>query len=252
MLQKEHVENLTFEDIIKHRRDVYFINEIRNKVALKETGSVVLLLTASVDVHKEWLGVEIKGWCGSLQSYSIDWRRLEGDTSDLNSPSWRQLRNIIENEIWEADDGKKYYINQTVIDSSYQSEAVYTFCGEYSDKVNALRCCDMPPKTARMIQFSQHKKKGTPAYDVTVTLYKGLLAAWLRQDWNAGEFQPMGYPNYPSDYGDDYFRQYEAEQKKAKINKDGKLLLLELLTFLLIILLLLLLVLFPPEVLPDR
>lgn len=73
MLQKEHVENLTFEDIIKHRRDVYFINEIRNKVALKETGSVVLLLTASVDVHKEWLGVEIKGWCGSLQSYSIDW-----------------------------------------------------------------------------------------------------------------------------------------------------------------------------------
>jgi len=219
---EERGESPPYERVVQHRRAIYFRNDVPNKAALKETGSPILLLTAGVDVHKRWIGIEIKGWCRNSRSYSIDWRRLEGDTSDLNSKAWCELRDIIENETWKADDGKKYYVNLTLIDAAYRTDTVYTFCGEYSDSVFAIMGRDMPPKTARMSQFSQYKKKGITAYNVTVTLYKDRLAAWLRRDWNDGEFQPVGYPNYPSDYGDDYFRQYEAEQKKEKINTRTK------------------------------
>jgi phage terminase large subunit GpA-like protein len=45
----------------------------------------------------------------------------------------------------------------------------------------------------------------------------------MRRDWNTGEIQPPGYPNYPQDYGDDYFRMYEAESKvEVKDKRTGK------------------------------
>jgi phage terminase large subunit GpA-like protein len=216
---EERGDSPEYEKVVQHRRAIYFRNEIPNKAALKETGSPVLVLTAAADVHKKWIGVEIKGWCRNKGSYSVDWRILEGDTSDLTSSAWEDLRNIISEETWIADDGKKYYVAITLVDAAYRTDTVYEFCGEYSAGVYAIMGRDMPAKTARMSEFNQYNKKGITAFNVTVTRYKDRVSAWLRKDWNDGELQPIGYPNYPADYGDDYFRQYEAEEKKKKINK---------------------------------
>ncbi len=220
---EERGEAPAFEVIIHHRRGIYRRNEIPNIAALKETGSPVLVVTAGVDVHKNWIGIEIKGWCKRLCSYSIDWRVLEGPTDISNSPSWEALREIIENEIWAADDGKKYKISLTLIDASYRTTEVYDFCREYEQGVFAIMGRDMPPNTARMSEFSAYTSKGLTAYNITVTQYKDKLASYLRSDWNEGELQPKGYPNFPENYGDDFFRQYEAEHKVSKIRRvDGK------------------------------
>lgn len=222
---EERGESPKYETVIRHRRSIYLRNQIPNKAAIVETGSPVLMLTCAVDVHKRNLMVEIKGWCVGSRSYSIDWRVLEGDTDDLQGKAWSALREIIENESWKADDGKIYQVNMTLIDASYRTDEVYKFASDYSECVFAIMGREMPTKNAKMSQFNsyENKKEGITAYNITVTRYKDRIAGWLRRDWNDGELQPIGYPNYPENYGDDFFKQYEAEEKKKKRYKTGSL-----------------------------
>lgn len=214
-------ESPKFERVIQHRRQIYESNEIPNKRIFKETGSVGLLVTAAFDVHKNWIGVEIKLWTPGARSYSLDWRILEGATDDLQSAAWEAVRQIIETEVWIADDGKRYNVVISLIDASYRTDSVYQFASEYSANVYAIMGRETSPKNAQNDLFSSYQKKGLIAYNLNVTRYKDRLAANLRKDWNHGELQPFGYNNFPHDYGDDFFRQYEAEEKKQKKYKTG-------------------------------
>jgi phage terminase large subunit GpA-like protein len=222
---EERGEAPKYETIVQHRRAIYSRNELPNEAALQETGSKIILLTCAVDVHKYRLDVEVLGWCHHGRSYSVDWRHLEcpagTDTDDLDSPgsAWQQLRDMIEREVWTADDGLKYQIQLTLVDAGYKTDMVYQFCKEYETGVFPIMGRDAPPKNARMREFDDYDNKmGARAFNINVTLYKDRLAAWLKRDWYEGELQPVGYPNYPQDYGDDYFREYEAESKKEKLN----------------------------------
>jgi phage terminase large subunit GpA-like protein len=226
---EERGEAPKYEVIVSHRRLNYSRGEIPNEMALQETGSKVVLLTCAVDVHKYRLDVEVLAWCHHGRSYSVDWRHLEcpegTDTDDLDSPRspWTALRDLIEREVFVADDGRKYQVQLTLIDSSYKTDTVYTFAKEYETGVYAIMGRDAPVKTARMREFDDYDNKmGARSFNINVTLYKDRLASWLKRDWYEGEVQPVGYPNYPQDYGDDYFREYEAETKQEKFNKNTK------------------------------
>jgi len=213
-----------FERVIQHRRAIYSRNEIPNRHALKETGSNILILTLAADVHKNRIDVEIKGWCRDGRSYSIDWRHLNGSTEELSTVTspWVKLSKIIESETWKADDGKKYGVAISFIDAGYNTGFVYDFCGQYSEGVYPVFGRDSLPsnKSYTKTLFLEGKNKHANLfYSLNVTTYKDRLAAWLRSDWKDGEVQPVGYPNYPGDYGDDYFRQYEAEEKFTKVDK---------------------------------
>jgi phage terminase large subunit GpA-like protein len=218
---EERGEAPKYEVIVSHRRLDYSRSEVPNGMALIETGAPVVLLTCAVDVHKTRLDVEIIGWCVHGRSYSIDWRHLEGDTDDTDSPGspWTALREIIEREVFVADDDRKYQVQLTLVDAGYKTDTVYQFCKEYETGVYPIMGRDAPPKHARFREFDDYDNKmGARSFNINVTLYKDRLAAWLKRDWYEGELQPVGYPNYPQDYGDDYFREYEAESKKEKLN----------------------------------
>lgn len=219
---EERGEAPSFERVIMHRRGVYSKNQIPNEVAFKEAGSPILLLTAAGDIHKNRIDLEIKGWCRNGVSYSIDWRQIEGDTNVLSGKDspWNKMRNIIESEVWTADDGKMYRIQITLIDARYNTDAVYSFCAEYSQGVYPIMGRDSMPRSAKISQFAEYESKiGTPAYNINTTIFKDRIAAWLRKDWISGEMQPLGYLNFPQDYSDDYFRQYQAEHKVVQRSK---------------------------------
>lgn len=219
---EERGEAPKFERIIQHRRAIYKRNEIPNKKALKETGSIIHLLTAAADVHKNRIDLEIVGWCKSGISYSIDWRNIEGDTEILSGPNspWEKLRNIIESETWKSDDNKFYMVQTTFIDARYRTDIVYSFALEYSSGVYPIMGRDSPVKSAKLREFDQFtSKSGAIAFNINTTLYKDRLMAWMRRDWNDGQIQPLGYTNFPADYRDDYFRHYEAEYKQEVRSK---------------------------------
>ena len=223
---EERGEAPTYERVITHRRAIYSRNKIPNESALRETGSQIAMLTAAADVHKTRIDIEIVGWCVDGRSYSIDWRHLEPEegktVEDLDSDMWKKLADILENERWTAEDGRSYGIMLTLIDAGYATDSVRRFCSNYSAGVLPIFGRDSMRKTSAMKNFYFHEK--TNAADINVTLYKDRLASWLRSDWRDGELQPVGYPNYPSDYGDDFFREYEAEHKLAeKSRKTGQI-----------------------------
>lgn len=221
--------SIEYEKVRTHRRGVYSRNEIKNLVAIAETGSRILVVTCAADVHKDRIDVEILGWCRDGRTYSIDFRNLEGDTEDhssANSP-WIKLSKIIEDEFWTSDDHLQYSVDITAIDAGYRTEDVYEFVNQYSEGVYSIFGRDSLPKNKSyksLFHESKNKNKfGDNFYSFNVNTYKDRLSSYMRRDWNSGEIQPPGYPNYPQDYGDDYFRMYEAESKvEVKDKRTGK------------------------------
>lgn len=219
---EERGQSPKFERVIAHRRAVYSEGEVPNAAAVKETGAPVVLLTSAVDIHKRRLDVEVLGWCQDRQTYSINWLHLEGDTTDLYSQTspWQKLRTLLEHQ-WVADDGRVYSIQLTLIDVGWAErlDEAYQFCGEYSSGVAPVMGREKSMRGAAVKEFSETKSAtGNQLFNVTAALYKDRISSWLNMDWLQGELQPTGYPNYPQDRHDDFFRQYEAEEKVAKLD----------------------------------
>jgi phage terminase large subunit GpA-like protein len=214
-------ESLKYERVITHRRTVYSSGRVPNKMAIKETGGPILFLTASVDVHKRHLDIHIMGWCNFGRFYGIEWLKLEDDDTaeDVNSPPWGRLRDLIENKVYEADDGKLYRVQLTLIDAQYSADTVHQFCGEYSGGVHPIRGMPQPTKGAQIKEFSEFTSKlGTVGYNVTVGIYKDRLSAALKREWDGLSLQPNWHPNFPQDYPDQFFKELTIEVKKEVID----------------------------------
>ena len=216
-------EALKFERVVMHRRTVYHSGEIPNNIALKETGGKIQLLTCAVDVHKEHLDVQVIGWCDRGRFYSIEWLKLEGDCEDIQAEPWQKISDLIENKVYQADDGRLYRIQVTLIDAQYNADIVHRFCGEYSGGVYPIRGTEQPVKSARIKEFSEFESKaGTTGYNITTTIYKDRLASALKREWDGQNLQPDWHPNFPQDYPEQFFKELTLESKKEKINKITK------------------------------
>ena len=213
-------EALKYERVVMHRRTVYFSGEVPNKHAIKETGSPVLFLTCSVDVHKRHLDVQVIGWATRGCFYSVEWLKLEGDCEDLQAEPWDKLRELMETRVYKADDEKLYRVQLTLIDAQYNADIVHRFCGDYSGGVHPIRGTEIPTKTANIKEFSEFTSKlGAIGYNITTTIYKDRLAAALKRDWDGVSRQPDWHPNFPQDYPDQFFKELTIETKKEKINE---------------------------------
>lgn len=213
-------EQLRFENVSAHRRTAYQFGEIPNTWAAQYCGSPVLLLTCAVDVHKDNLAVGVIGWCRGRRALLIDYFRFEGDTEQLDDKgSWGQLRDLIENHEYLGDDGKRYRVMLTFIDSGYRADKVYEFANEYEFGVNPVKGRDMPPKAA-IKEFSAFTTPmGTTAYSITVDIYKDRWSAALRRTWDGETLQPLGLFNAPMDCTDKQLKELTIEVKREKIDK---------------------------------
>lgn len=219
-------QKLKLERVNTHRRIVYNAGVIPNLIAEKETGGKIQFLTCSVDVHDEHLDVQVVGWCPRGCFYSIEWLKLEGDCKNLDGGPWKKLQDLIENKEYLSDDGRIYKIELTLIDSQYHAELVHSFCGQYDGGISPIRGTELPIKSATFKEFSEFKSKtGQIGYNVTTTIFKDRLAVALNREWDGMSFQPNGYPNFPHDYPDQFFKELTIEHKDTvKDAKSGKIL----------------------------
>jgi phage terminase large subunit GpA-like protein len=216
-------ESLKFERVVLHRRSMYASGQIPNKNAIAETGSEILALVCSVDVHKTHLDIKVCGFTVGRRMYSIEWLVVEGDCLDItaNDSPWQKLREIIESKIYIADDGKQYRVQLTLIDAGYEQDKVLEFCGEYAQGVVPIMGRKTAGQSAKLTEFYEFTTKlGTIGFNVNTGLYKDRLSNALRRDWQQGAgFQPNYHPNFPADYPDDFFQQLTVEYKAAVKNK---------------------------------
>ena len=217
-------QKLKLQTVNAHRRVVYSAGQIPNIKAQEETGGKIQFVTCTVDVHKKHLDVQTVGWVPGGGFYSIEWFKFEGDCEILESEPWEKLRDIIENKKYIADDGREYRIILTLIDSQYNADVVHQFCSEYISSVFPCRGTELPVKGTRFKEFSEFTSAlGHRGYNVTTTIYKDRLATALRREWDGSGRQPIGYPNFPQDYPEQFFKELTIERKvEIKDSQSGK------------------------------
>jgi phage terminase large subunit GpA-like protein len=213
-----------FTSVSLHRRSVYRLGEIPNKYAIKNSGSPILLLTCQVDVHKSFLAVGIMGWCKDSKPYLVEYLKLEDeDCTEPTSKVWGQLRELIEEKEYTADDGKKYRVVMTLIDAGYANDTVTSFCADYASGVVPVLGRDRPGKANRIKEFSEFTTQaGTTGYTITVDHYKDRLAPVLRREWTeeAGIQKPYHF-NAPIDTPDKALKELTVETRREKTDDKG-------------------------------
>jgi terminase, large subunit len=212
-------EKLNFEIVSPHRRAEYRAGAIPNKsLAIPHCGGPVLALTCAVDVHKAELPCAVFGWCRDRRAILIDYWRFEGDAEQLDdSGTWGRLRELIEQREYVADDGSRYRIQLTLIDSGYFTEQVYQFASEYQQGVFPVKGREAPPKNATIREFSPFATPlGVQAYGITVDIYKERWAAALRRQWDGVGIQPFSHFNAPLDITDKQLKELTVEVKRAR------------------------------------
>lgn len=214
-------EKLRFENVSAHRRSCYKYGEIPNQWAREHAGSPILLVNCTVDVHADHLPVAVWGWARDRRPFLIDYWRLQGDTSQVDDVgTWGELRKLIEQKRYTADDGSEYPIALTLIDSGFLTDQVYQFCGEYDAGVYPCKGREFPPQNALVKEFSEFNAPlGLRGYGITVDLYKERWSANLRHGWDGHGIMPPGHFNAPIDVTDKQLRELTVETKREKIEK---------------------------------
>lgn len=201
---------------IYNKREDYKLNVPNNEVAF---------ITAGVDIQKDRIEVEIVGWGKGKQSWSIDYRVLNGNTDSASNEVWNDLAKII-NETWTREDGAVLNLRMMAVDSGNNTAVVYEFCRKYpTTQVIPIKGKDdmaLMVSQPRQVDTSRSGKKigGVKVWMVGVSLIKTELYGWLKLQHIDGEDFQHGYCHFPM-YDEQHFRSLTAEQVEYVKNKKG-------------------------------
>lgn len=214
-------EKLRFEMVSPHRRAAYRFGEVPNKFAAQFCGGPIQLLTCTVDVHGDNLAVAVWGWARSRRCFLIDYWRFDGDTQQVDDPqTWGRLRDFLVSQEYVADDGKRYTLRLSLIDSGYRADVVYQFASEFQFGVFPVKGREFTEKSVRQPEFAQFETPmGTRAFGINVDLYKDRWSASLKRSWDGQDQQPQGHFNAPIDATDAQLKELTVEVKREKIEK---------------------------------
>lgn len=221
---------IRFSTVSAHRRAEYRMGQIPNKYAIQYSNSKILFLTCQVDVHKRNLAVSVMGWCKDFIPYIIDYQRFEvtesePECTELYSPVWRRLRELIEEKVYEGDDGTKYRVVMTFIDSGYANDTVTKFCADYESNVYPILGRDRAGKNQTIKEFGEFTtQNGIIGYKITVDHYKDRIAPVLRREWSEGDgIQKTYHLNAPIDIPDKALKELTVETRKQKTDDNGNI-----------------------------
>lgn len=219
---------IRFTSVSAHRRAIYRLGEVPNRYAVQYSNSKILFLTCHVDVHKRDLAVSVIGWTKGLCSYIIDYWRFErkddnDDCSELTSPVWGRLRELIEEKVYTSDGGDKYKIVMTLVDAGYANDTVTTFCSDYASGVYPTLGRDRPAKNQTIKEFAEFTtQQGTIGYRILVDHYKDRLAPVLRREWyEENGTQNKYHFNAPVDISDEQLKELTVESRREKLDDKG-------------------------------
>ncbi len=219
---------IRFTQVSAHRRAVYRLGQIPNGYAQQYSGSRILFLMCKVDVHKKNLAVSVMGWTRDARSYVIDYWRFEvegneDDCSEISSPVWGRLRQLIEETTYTADDGQRYRIALTLIDAGYANDTVTQFCSDYAAGVYPILGRDRPGKNQTIKEFSEFTTQaGTVGYKIVVDHYKDRLAPVLRREWSEESGEQKAYHfNAPVDITDKQLKELTVETRRERTDEKG-------------------------------
>ena len=184
----------------------------------------VAMITAGVDVQKDRLEVEIVGWCKGKVSYSIDYRVIDGDTTDAKV--WNKLAEIV-NEQWVREDNVVMPLRLMAVDTGYNTSHVYEFCRRFNvDQVIPVKGQDNQAVIIGIPKYIDVAKNGKKTgkirlFNVGVSLLKSELYGWIQQRKDEDGSVPPGFCHFP-EYAPEYFKGITAEQMEFTVTRGFK------------------------------
>lgn len=177
----------------------------------------VKILTAAVDTQDDRFEIEVIGWGFGKESWGIEYHIIRGD---LNKPDvWQELDEYL-SRTWAKEDGKKFGIACTCIDSGgHFTQDVYKFT---------------KPRESRRIYAIKGKNTGKGDYDPLIAGYsrpKPLRALLISLGVNDGKARVMSnleihefganYCHFPKNrgYEEDYFKGLTAERLETRYER---------------------------------
>jgi phage terminase large subunit GpA-like protein len=222
---------IEFTAVSGHRRTGWSLGTVPNKFAVENMGGPVLFVTCTVDVQKRYLSVLITGWTVDAKSVVIDHMQIdikEGVEADecpeSGSSVWPKLREIIDEKIYPADDGREYRVNMTLVDAGYANSTVIQFCKEWASGVYPILGRDRPAKYQKIMEFAPFTTRaGTKGYRILVDIYKERISSVLRRTWAPGEGQQKEHHfNAPVDMPDAALKELTREELRKRYDPGGK------------------------------
>lgn len=179
------------------------------------------VLTMGVDVQQDYLAFEVVAWGPQLESWSIDWGTITGNTADPEV--WQELTKALANTYAIEGGEGRMTVRMAAIDTGYRTQDVYRFCkSQPPTRVIAIKGRDQQatvlgtPSTAEIGQRGRKIKSGLKVWPVGVSVAKSELYGWLRRKARADDDQlPIGWCHFPM-YDEEFFRQLTAEQLTEK------------------------------------
>lgn len=185
--------------------------------ALGELPEGVRVLTCGVDVQKNRLIYDVRGWGKRSESWLIESGELWGETEQQDV--WNDLSGLLDRK-W----GERLAIRRMGIDSGYRpgdkwkkpDNLIYAFCRKHPARVIATKGHEtlakpLSPSLIDVTIKGQTFKKGLQLWHIDSDYFK----SWVhgRLQWPAD--QPGGW-HLPHDVTDDYCQQLTAEARTLK------------------------------------
>lgn len=189
----------------------------REDYDLGHVPKAALFLTMAVDVQKDRLEWEVKGWGRKKENWSIDFGVIEGTTN--SDEVWEALDYQMA-QTYKREDGIEVPIKKIVIDSGYETQKVYTFCSDYHPKrVIPLKGRDELQavlSTPRGVHIRSNgkivKKNAVMLWGYGASIIKSEVYGWLKKNFiPENGVTPIGFSHFPM-YDEEYFKQLTAEQ----------------------------------------
>ena len=199
---------------------VYIETGCKSTVAM--CGDRIGFLTASVDVHDNFLAMAVYAWGPNRVGFLVQRYTFEGDCSDPFAGPWLEVEKVIDTKFHDGVD-REYPIKLTLVDSGYGklTSEVYSFCAQYSSGVYPLKGDDKVHKgpTPEFKRLKEASKSGVDGWVVNVSHYKSRLAAVLRSSPRP-ESEPalVDSVSFPADVDPKILMELTAEElvKKGK------------------------------------
>jgi phage terminase large subunit GpA-like protein len=194
-----------------------------------------LFLTAGVDVQKDRIEVEVVAWGRGKESWSVDYRVIEGDTA--RAEVWAKLDAVLARD-WPHASGHTLPIRVMCVDAGYATQDVYAWVRQHPQASwgpagaagrqprTAVAVKGRDQDTALLLSVSRAdaggKRRGLRVWSVGTPVAKGELYRWLKLEWptdealDAGASYPPGACHFPQ-YGEEYFKQLTAERLVTRI-----------------------------------
>jgi phage terminase large subunit GpA-like protein len=178
-----------------------------------------LLLTAGTDVQDDRLAVEVVAWGRDMESWSITYVEIPGDTSDLTSEAWKGLHALL----YAKHAG--FALDAVLIDEGgHRTEQVRHFCEDFGPGVHAVKGDswrrgsgifsrrDIPGHDRQIIMLNVDALKEV----VYGSIIKGTADGKPPRD-------PFpGFCHFPFDYDESYYKMLAAEERFLDRGRDGQ------------------------------